>query len=345
MKARLVAKILVRAIPALVPIQLIGCMASAPPPKPAITPYDANFTFKSPAQGQKLGVTIGVVSPEFKPGAKMYRDGHKDDPVLRAMLSAMNATFNEVLVAKGFNTKGPFDSVDEMTFPDKKGSDLLLYPEFDFQVDLTAENKQQAATQPGGGQSFSFPFAPKPKPAPGGGGSTPETFRWACDAVVAVSGNISFIAMEPLSKEKMWVKKLDVTKAKSIVSGQEGDVCAHPDMSGGWTQEVKNAWSHAHEAVFQASMKALDDFVNGEEFQRLKSQSLEIRNRKTYRASGGRPRRLPFGLATGALRRTDPARRRRLPPSSRGYRRRRWESRREDPRATPSRSLPPAERQ
>jgi hypothetical protein len=42
------------------------------------------------------------------------------------------------------------------------------------------------------------------------------------------------------------------------------------------------AWARAHETVYQQSMKAFDDYVNGEEFQRLKRESQELRDKKKY---------------------------------------------------------------
>jgi hypothetical protein len=259
-------------------LALAGCMPAAAPPPP-IAAYQPSWTYAPPAKGPKLDVTLGIVAPQFKAGTEMYRDHFKDDETVKAMLRAMNASFNEVLVAKGFNTTGPFDSLNDMTFPDKKGADLLLYPEFDFQVELKTQNVQQGPPPSGGGNGFNLgnllhtdnSAKTAPAASPNGASST-------CDVVVSVSGDISFVAQEALSGERMWVKKHDVKPASETISGQQGTVCSSGPMS----IEVTNAWKHAHEAIFQESMKAFDTYVNGEEFQTLKKQSLDIRNRKTY---------------------------------------------------------------
>jgi hypothetical protein len=77
----------------------------------------------------------------------------------------------------------------------------------------------------------------------------------------------------------MWIKRMDVTHDKETVQGQRGAVCVGGDM----TPEVRNGWAKAHEIVYQTSLKALDNYVNGEEFQMLKRQSLELRAKKAYR--------------------------------------------------------------
>lgn len=258
---------------------LVGCATVQP--RPPVAPYQPNFAYKADPSGKKLDVTIGIIGAQWSSAAALYRENYKDDEVLRGMLSGMTATFNEVLLAKGFNTKGPFVSLNEMTFPEKKGSDLLLYPEFDFQIQLRIENArnlQQGKGGSGGGSS-------------GGGGSgiaglvnlmagsTDPTANQMCDAVVTVSGNLLFVAQEPLSGERMWIKRLDVTKGKQVFADQRGAMCSDIRQL---NQEMKNAWAKAHELVYQSSMKAFDDYVNGEEFQMLKKQSLELRQRKAY---------------------------------------------------------------
>ena len=267
-----------------VPMLLVGCMppskeAEAAPPPPA--PYKPNFSYKANAASQKLDVTLGVINPQFSQGADLYKQASGDDVIVKEMLSAMGATFAELLVAKGFNTKGPFVSLNDMTFPEKKGADLLLYPEFDFQVQLQFENQRDAAPEPppesegGMGSLLSFGSSDKKEEKP----ATPPPPVKVCDGVLSVTGNMLFVAQEPLSGERMWVKRLDVSKAKQVFEGQKGSVCTG---SHDWPLEVTDAWAKAHEGIYQASMKALDAYINGEEFQMLKAQAQELRDKKTY---------------------------------------------------------------
>jgi hypothetical protein len=251
------------------------------PPPPPVQAYQPNFAYKTTANDKKLDVTVGIIAPQFTAGAAIYQQSRKNDDVLKAMLSGMSASFNEILISKGFNTKGPFISLNDMTFPEKKGSDLLLYPEFDFQIIVKIDNYR--AGGPSGGSTFGNligAMGKKKRRSADDGSGAPEAGagNGTCDVTLSVDGNLLFVAQEPLSGERMWIKRLDVTKAQSSLPRQEGPVCDGGPMS----PEVRNAWAKAHEIVYQDSMKSFDNYVNGEEFQMLKHQSLELRARKAY---------------------------------------------------------------
>lgn len=258
--------------------------AAEAPVAPAPTAYEPNFKYAANAVGKKLDVTVGVINPVFSDDAQLNHRAYADNGVVKEMVSALGATFNEILIAKGFNTKGPFVSLNDMTFPEKKGSDLLLYPLFDYQIELKPGN---AKTVPIG-----------PAPAPSSEGSSffggliksgepekkqppaPVPTKTTCDVTLSVIGNVQFIAQEPLSGERMWIKRLDVSAASQTFSGQEGTICEGKNDA--WPIEIKNAWAKAHELVYQSSMKAFDNYVNGEEFQMYKQQSQELRDKKKY---------------------------------------------------------------
>jgi hypothetical protein len=232
---------------------LAGCATAGP----AAPPYEPSFSYSISPGGQKLDVTIGVIAPQFSAQSGIYWQSNKDDQVIKGMLSAVSSTFAELVSAKGFNTKGPFSSTNDLTFPDKKGSDLLLFPEFDFQVTLGRDNVTQKA------QAIGI--------------LTGQTTKLVCDMVISVTGNVNFVVTEPLSGERMWIKRLDVSGAKQVVKDQDVGC-----QGGPISQETRNAWVKAHETLYQTTVAALDKYVNGEEFQGLKRQSQELRARKAY---------------------------------------------------------------
>jgi len=254
--------------------------AEAPPAPPVA--YQPNWTYNTTARSEKLDVTLGIIAPQFSTGAQLYQQANRTDNTVKQMLSAMQATFNEVLVAKGFNTTGPFGSLDEMTFPDKQGTNLVLYPEFDFQVEVRMENHRSKA--PPAAEPAKNPLGiklgtPPAKPAPEQPAAVVPQIP-VCDAVVTVTGNMLFVAQEPLSKQRMWIKKLDMSAADQTFPGQEGDICDGKREH--WSHDIEDAWAKAHEAVFQNGMKAFDSYVDGDEFKMLKEQSIAARERTTY---------------------------------------------------------------
>lgn len=245
------------------------------PEAPAEPPaYQPNFSYTVASTGTKLDVTLGIINPQFKDTSALYSQAFKEDDVKKTMLSAMNATFNDMLIAKGFNTKGPFASLEEMTYPDKKISELVFYPVFDFQVELKFENLRSVPVQQEQKGLLSGLNLSTDKKA-----AAPVT-KQVCDGVLSVFGNVAFVLQEPISGQKMFSKSIDVTQAKQTFANQEGDMCTNGKAAR--TREMSNAWAKAHELVFQSSMKAMDSYLNGEEVKSYKQQSKELRDKKTY---------------------------------------------------------------
>lgn len=250
--------------------------AEAPPPPPP--PYQANWTYTASPAAEKLDVTLGIVAPQFSSGSELYQQANRTDATVQAMLTAMNATFGEVLSAKGFSITGPFDSFDEMTFPDKQGSDLVLIPTFDFQVSVETRNvRSKPVDSPNGGPTTRL--IPTVLTTSSGQEAPPPAVQ-VCDAVVSVQGLIKFVAMEPLSQQSMWIKKIELQQADQTFAGQEGEACDGTREH--WSRDVQDAWVKAHETVFQSGMKMFDTYVNGEEFKRFKAQAAEAREKTSF---------------------------------------------------------------
>lgn len=251
--------------------------ADAPPPPPA--GYEPNYKFPVTPNGSKLDVTVGVARPQFGEDGKKYFALYRGDETVRGMLNAMSASFNEILAAKGFNTKGPFESRELMTYPDKQGSDFLLYPNLDTEISVRFTNVRQAAPPSRGVSGISFGSKKEEKAAP----AAPDPSSAVCDAVLTMIGSVSIVVQEPVTGEVMDRKKIDIGMPKKTIVGQQGAMCVQADATTDiWTMDLKNAWAHAHEDVFQTSMKAFNDYVNGTEMQSFKRQSVDLRNRKTY---------------------------------------------------------------
>jgi hypothetical protein len=202
-------------------------------------------------------VTVGIVAPQFSGDGTSYWAEQKNDEIVRGMVRGFRTEFNALLIAKGFNTTGPFDSVDAMTFPEKKGADFILYPDLDMSSGYRIANvRNELAQNYATGRTEAMTL---------------------CDIQFAPSGAISLVIKEPLSGEKIWLKKVDVTSPPQKFS-TNGQHCSGSAV----TQEMRNAWARAHEQMFQTLMKELDRYVNGEEFQNLKKQAAELRARKVY---------------------------------------------------------------
>jgi hypothetical protein len=96
----------------------------------------------------------------------------------------MASDFEEILSARGFRMRGPFATYDEMAFPDKSQSDLVLMPKVEF--DFSPVGSQQA-----GKDLLGF-----------------VSYRWK--GSIKLGGRIVIAVNETLSNERMWSKSVDL---------------------------------------------------------------------------------------------------------------------------------------
>lgn len=87
------------------------------------------------------------------------------------------------------------------------------------------------------------------------------------------SGFVSFVILEPLSGEKLWIKKVDVPSVQVDCSGK---------AAAGDTQFLVNGYAHLLEQVYQAVMKKPWEYLSSEELAVLKKQAQELRTKKVY---------------------------------------------------------------
>jgi len=233
--------------------------ASAPPAKPEAKPYEPHFKYPVEIAKTKADVTVALVSPQFEgQDGLLYSHTSKVDPTARSMVGAIGGSFNELLIAKGFNVAGPFTALADMTFPEKKGADFVFYPVFNMNVSMNIVDVKH-------GTETSI--------------LTGTSATTSCGVKVLASGDIALIVIEPLSGEKMWQKRIALETPPMSVEG-----ITNPEVCGGQgiTNEMKNDWSLQHEAIYASLMKNLDKYVTAEEFRVLKTQAGELREKKKY---------------------------------------------------------------
>ncbi len=270
---------LVNSCALLLPLIAIDCMppapaAATPPPAP---PFQPNFTYKVPPSGTKSDVTLGILNPQFGENASLYQK--KGDPTVTKMFSALGDSVGELLVAKGLKTTGPYASLNDMTFPEKKAADLVLYPQINFSAEVVFSNPHAApAPEKKEGSLFELPFGTK-KEEPKSAAAPAPLGPQICDAKLTVSGSVTLVVAEPTTGAKMMNKVLKVDTADQSFASQ---ACPALGSRPEFSREVQEAWDKAHEVLFQSSMKAFDSYVNVDELQSFKVQAKELRDKKIY---------------------------------------------------------------
>jgi hypothetical protein len=264
------------------------------PPAMAIPEYTDLFTFpkSSIPEGKKAGsvnLTAVIITPEYKDtlnqeyagGAKVSAGGAMTKDMIKVFRSFAGSIGEDVearLVAKGMTTKGPF-SLSEVTYPDKKGADLTVMINVIFDIQYTNQKALRSAQFVGGRQGM------------------------ISSGNMSVGVKVFYYMLEPLSEEKMWIKKLDLGVqdfSYEFARGQEQYVSGThfvSDGCGGGYNQTTYAWrdmdiylydgrakifSDILKDAYPQVMKTANVYFDVNEMQNLKAKSQEIRERKRY---------------------------------------------------------------
>lgn len=204
------------------------------------------FSYTEP-QAEKVDVTLGIVRPSGAGTTEMLMKDN--DGCFAKFASSFKQTLYDMMIAKGMNTTGPFDDIDEMTFPQKKQADLVIAPRFDFSYDA----KQVDASS----------------------GWSTVTYKYH----VSIGGSVSLDVLEPLSKEKMWTKKIDLAPAEDDI---EIDTAGGNEGISGINSGLTRQCQRTLKAFYDEAMPKISKYFSSEELALLKKQSNELREKKVY---------------------------------------------------------------
>lgn len=144
-----------------------GCAAVYVEPEPprAIITFDYTPPEATPGSAD---ITLAVVGAQVETPI----------PLFKTFANNMTKDFGEILTARGFGTKGPFEEYDLMTYSDKEGSDLALTAKIDFSSD-TSQIRYSTINRLSGS--------------------------------VVISCHINLVAYESLTKNRLWTKSVAIT--------------------------------------------------------------------------------------------------------------------------------------
>jgi hypothetical protein len=165
----------------------------------------------------------------------------------------MKKEYEAMMLHRGFDTKG-FKSLDDMTYPEKQATAMVLVPELSMKID--------AHQNPN-----------------------------AVDNTGQLRGELVLNIIEPLSKERLWIKRLPLegeifnfkegVLAKQI-RNQQGKVIGMEVFHVGSADNRPQRVAKALEKFFQDSMSTSWKFFSPQELMVLKQHSDEIRKMKRF---------------------------------------------------------------
>jgi hypothetical protein len=253
-----------------------GCVPKyTPPPLPHST-WGERYAFSYEPQGvvkpaASVPATIAVVNPSYKVedsilNTELYRK------VGKGLSVSMGTDLDKILITKGVTTTGPFPSLDEITYSEKKAAALTLAP----QVFITMEMKNVGVARQVGNPYAGY------------------SARSDQDFVMSITGWITFIMQEPLSGEKMWIKKLElepitmrgVYSTESIPQYSQ-DGCGGQIISGYTPGKMlydgrPDALADALRQIYPTVMSQFEKYIDTDELIQLKEKGKEIRAAKVY---------------------------------------------------------------
>jgi len=223
-------------------LTLTGCGASVP----LMVRQPVVYSYNEPQSG-KVDVILGVLGSSFADQAQIsYRSLGYQSQSVREFISAFDKNFYDLMITKGINTLGPFNGYQDMTYPDKKNSDLLVEPvlNFVFSVQKIEAQSQWSAV-----------------------GTTYQ---------ISIGGSLDLVIYEPLSQVKMWMKKINLkgdVKNITIILGKDNN---------NYGIGIDNVYSAMLVDFFNSSFPRISKYFNAEELAMLKKQSQELRAKKVY---------------------------------------------------------------
>lgn len=247
-------------------IILASCAATPTKPEPETPAYVPKFDFTPPSQAQTTSaeVTFGIVSPSYS---------KKEDWIhhwpFNKFCENMAADFQELLSARGFTIRGPFKSYEEMTYPDKKGADLILEPSLEVDVAVPSESVRYE-------EHIVFL----------------GTHQYTLSGDVVLRGRVTLSIAESLSKERMWFKSIELpqtvlrwqgTKKRPMLKASDGSYVLPANVridldDPGFTQAIGKPIEDFYIEVLQTAWKHLEP----EEMRIIKKQAQEIKEKKAY---------------------------------------------------------------
>lgn len=240
---------------------LLAC-AAAQPPRPPLPPPTYSFNYEPPKEPVRpVNVTLALVRPSYEPlPAGASPQAWRQWPVVTQYLQSMGGDFQRMLIAKGFRLTGPFEELNLMTYPDKQTANLTLTP----RVYLNVESRVVSTDE-----------------------NAPTALSGTAVGSLTVNSWITFELLEPLSGEKMWIKKLTLQPNQEqytydyrvIRVSEGGRTVTRVERSNNNSQHVVARVLEGHYATV---MGTAWNYFNADEVSAIKKMSDEIREKKRF---------------------------------------------------------------
>lgn len=183
-----------------------------------------------------------------------------NNELFRTFREAIGNDIEELIVAKGFNLKGPYGSFDDMIFDDKKRTDIVIQIEMSPQF-TAAEGRWKQIYNPIIVGGWSYVYSGK----------------------VSLIGKINLSGLKPLTNQKIWSKSVSIPNIDNIVivTARKYDHILQ-DYEMYQDPGVYNAVGRALCQQYAGIMYKIAAQINAEEFLSMKPEIKELKAKKGY---------------------------------------------------------------
>lgn len=211
-----------------------------------------DYAPKETVQAGSVDMLLGLVHPYYV--STFQSSGNE---LFRRFKTAIGDDIEELIVAKGFNLKGPYESFDDMIFEDKKRTDILLNIEMDPQFTAAQGQWKNVFTMRG--------------------------WMVAYSGKVSLVGKINLSGVEPLTNQKIWSKSVSIPPIENIII-QTSEKYDHVLADWEIYQDpgVYNAVGQALSMQYKGIMDKIAAQINAEEFTSMRQEVKDLKAKKGY---------------------------------------------------------------
>lgn len=168
---------------------------------PSVQRIPSKFDFVPPSKSEigSSKMTIAIVKPVFISQNPEYLVSPFPE-----MATSMGNDFEELLGAKGFTMRGPFNSRDEMVYTEKVNSSFILEIQIDLNPQYTTNLTSHSHTGLANLLIASAPLA---------------DITYTTNGEITFGGNLVLTALSPQYGEKIWKKNIALEKATFSYTG------------------------------------------------------------------------------------------------------------------------------
>ena len=224
-----------------------------------------DYTPPETAPPGSADVTFAVVGARFENPATSFG-------VFGDFAGSMASDFDEMVIARGYTVRGPFRSHDEMTYPEKSGSDLVLTATVDFTPDTSGLVIREA-----GGLGTVLAVL-------GSSNSSSSASTVSVGGQMVINTRVTLVVSESVTNERMWAKSVSLDPLRVDIVAERSYARDQITLARLLANEAKfyTDLGRALEGQYADVMRSTWGYLDPAEMRIVKRQSLEVRERKVF---------------------------------------------------------------